>query len=318
MRDLALVTGGAGFIGSHLVDRLVADGWRVRVVDNLSSGRLENLAKHRGNPDVDVTVGDLKDPETCLRAVEGVDVVYHFAANPEVRVSTTDPEIHFRENVVATFNLLEAMRRRGVGELVFASSSSVYGEPESIPVDEDALMRPVSVYGASKAACESLIHAYSRLYGIRAVVLRYANVVGPRLRHGVIYDLLAKLKRDKTRLEVLGDGTQVRSYIYIDDAVSATMIAYERAGEGFNVFNVASEDWITVRDVVQIIMRELGIENIETVCRPVLHGVGWPGDVKRIALKIDRLKVSGFKPAMNSSEAVTKTVRALAKELEIG
>jgi len=261
-------------------------------------------------------VGDLKDPETCLRAVEGVNVVFHLAANPEVRVSTTDPEIHFRENVVATFNLLEAMRR-GVGELVFASSSSVYGEPENIPVDEDAPVRPVSVYGASKAACESLIHAYSRLYGIRAVVLRYANVVGPRLRHGVIYDLLAKLKRDKTRLEVLGDGTQVRSYIYIEDAVNATIIAYERIGEGFNVFNVASEDWITVRDMVQIILRELGIENIEMAYRPVLHGVGWPGDVKRIALRIDRLKASGYKPATGSREAVAKTVRALVKELEI-
>jgi len=317
MKRLALVTGGAGFIGSHLVDRLVADGWRVRVIDNLSSGRLENLAQHRGNPGVDVIVGDLKDPETCLRAVEGADVVFHYAANPEVRVSTTDPEIHFRENIVATFNLLEAVRRRGVKELVFASSSSVYGEPENIPVDEDAPVRPVSVYGASKAACESLIHAYSRLYGIRAVVLRYANVVGPRLRHGVIYDLLTKLKRDKTKLEVLGDGTQVRSYIYVDDAVNATMTAYEKSGEGFNVLNVASEDWIAVRNVVQIILRELGIEGVEVVYKPVLHGVGWPGDVKRVALNINRLKALGFRPTMNSRGAVAETVRALVKELEI-
>jgi len=207
------------------------------------------------------------------------------------------------------------MRRKGVKELVFASSSSVYGEPESIPVDEDAPIRPVSVYGASKAACESLIHAYSRLYGIRVAVLRYANVVGPRLRHGVIYDLLTKLRRDRTRLEVLGDGTQVRSYIYVDDAVNATMVSYERAREGFNVFNVASEDWITVRDVVQIILRELGIEGIEMAYRPVLHGVGWPGDVKRIALRIDRLKALGFRPTMSSREAVAKTVRALILEL---
>jgi len=251
----------------------------------------------------------------CLRAVEGVDAVFHFAANPEVRVSTTDPEIHFRENVVATFNLLEAMRRRGVKELVFASSSSVYGEPESIPVDEDTPIRPVSVYRASKAASESLIHAYSKLYGIRAVVLRYANVVGPRLRHGVIYDLLMKLKRDRAKLEVLGDGTRVRSYIYIGDAVNATMIAYERAGEGFNVFNVASEDWITVKDVVQIILRELGIENIEVIYKPVLHGVGWLGDVKRMALKIEKLKALGFRPAMNSREAVARTVNVLIEEL---
>jgi len=314
---LALVTGGAGFIGSHLVDKLVAEGWRVRVVDDLSSGRLENLAQHRDNPNVEVVVGDLKNPETCLKAVDGVDVVFHFAANPEVRVSTTDPEIHFRENVVATFNLLEAMRRRGVKELVFASSSSVYGEPERIPVDEDAQIRPVSVYGASKAACENLIHAYSKLYGIRAVVLRYANVIGPRLRHGIIYDLLMKLKRDKTRLEVLGDGTQVRSYIYIDDAIQATIVAYEKAEDTFEVFNIASEDWITVNDVLHTILKVLGLDSVRIEYKPVLHGVGWPGDVKRIALKIDKLKKLGYTPQAKSLEAVEKTAKSLAEELEV-
>ncbi|MGC9097127.1 MAG: SDR family NAD(P)-dependent oxidoreductase, partial [Infirmifilum sp.] len=179
MVKAVLVTGGAGFIGSHIVDRLVNEGFRVRVIDNLSSGRLENL-RHLGDS-IEVIIGDLKRPEDALRAVDGVGSVFHFAANPEVRVSTTNPETHFNENVVATFNLLEAMRRRGVKELVFASSSSVYGEPDEIPIDEDAPIRPVSVYGASKAACENLINAYSKLYGIKAVVLRYANVVGPRL-----------------------------------------------------------------------------------------------------------------------------------------
>ena len=164
-----LVTGGAGFIGSHLVDRLVSEGYTVRVIDNLSSGRLENLKRHIESKNIELMIGDLKDPEVALRAVEGVKVVFHFGANPEVRVSTTNPEVHFRENIVATFNLLEAMRKKGVRELVFASSSSVYGEPEEIPVGEDAPIRPVSVYGASKAACENLIHAYSKLYGIKAV-----------------------------------------------------------------------------------------------------------------------------------------------------
>jgi UDP-glucose 4-epimerase len=147
-----LVTGGAGFIGSHLVNRLVRDGYRVRVVDNLSSGRLENIKHHLESNSVELIIGDLKDPQIALRAVEGVDTVFHFAANPEVRVSTTNPEIHFNENIVATFNLLEAMRKKGVKELVFASSSSVYGEPEEIPVDENAPIRPVSVYGAGKVA----------------------------------------------------------------------------------------------------------------------------------------------------------------------
>jgi UDP-glucose 4-epimerase len=199
----ALVTGGAGFIGNHLVDGLVLEGWRVRVLDNFSSWRLENI-KHHVNSEV--VRGDLKDPTCIKRALEGVDVVFHFAANPEVRVSTTNPEIHFNENIVATFNLLEAMRN-DVEELVFASSSSVYGEPESIPVSEEAPIKPVSVYGASKAACENLIHAYTNLYGLKAVILRYANVVGPRLRHGVIYDFIVKLGKNTKQLEILGDGS---------------------------------------------------------------------------------------------------------------
>jgi UDP-glucose 4-epimerase len=189
----ALVTGGADFIGSHLVDRLASDGWKVRILDNFSSGRMENIEHHKGNRDVEILKGDLKSQDIAEKAVKDVDVVFHYAANPEVRVSTTNPEIHFNENIVATFNLLETMRKNYVEELVFASSSSVYGEPEEIPIDEATLVRPISIYGASKVACENLIHAYSRLYSIKAVALRYANVVGPRLRHGVIWDFINKL-----------------------------------------------------------------------------------------------------------------------------
>jgi len=192
----ALVTGGAGFIGSHLVDRLVSDGWSVRIVDNFSSERMENVEHHRGNRKVEILRGDLKSPKEAEKAVRDVDVVFHYAANSEVRVSTTNPDIHFNENVVATFNLLEGMKKNDVKQLVFASSSSVYGEPENIPVSEDAQIKPISVYGASKAACESLIHAYSNLYGIRAVILRYANVAGARLRHGIVYDFVRKLLKN--------------------------------------------------------------------------------------------------------------------------
>jgi UDP-glucose 4-epimerase len=207
------------------------------------------------------------------------------------------------------------MRKKKIKELVFASSSSVYGEPDQIPVDENAPIRPVSIYGASKVACENLIYAYTQLYSLKAVILRYANVVGPRLRHGVIYDLLMKLKHNKTELEVLGDGKQVRSYIYIDDAIAATMLAYENSKKIYDVFNVASEDWVTVDDVANIILQELGLNNIKIVHKPVLHGVGWPGDVKKIALKIDKLRRLGFKPKLKSEEAVKVTVRTLAKEL---
>jgi UDP-glucose 4-epimerase len=310
-----LVTGGAGFIGSHIVDKLVEEGYAVRVIDNLSSGRLENLAQHRGNPQVEVVMGDLKRPEDALRAVENVETVFHYAANPEVRVSTTNPEVHFNENVVATFNLLEAMRRKGVKEIVFASSSSVYGEPEEIPVGEDAPLRPVSVYGASKAACENLIHAYSKLYGIRAVALRYANVVGPRLRHGVVWDFVNKLRRNPTELEILGNGKQVRSYVHVSDAVEATIIAWEKGGQGFEVYNVASEDWITVDEVADEVVKAMGLTGVKKVYKPVLHGVGWPGDVKRIALKIEKIKKLGYKPHMSSKEAIRFAAQKLINEL---
>ena len=306
-----LVTGGAGFIGSHLVDRLVKEGFGVRVIDNLSSGRLENLTQYRNDSKVEVMIGDLKKMEDALKAMDGVDVVFHFAANPEVRISTTNPEIHFNENVVTTFNLLEAMRRRDVKELVFASSSSVYGEPEQIPVSEDAPIRPVSVYGASKAACENLIHAYVKLYGMRTVILRYANVVGPRLRHGVVWDFINKLRKNLNELEILGDGRQVRSYIYIDDAIEATIIAWRKSLSNFNVYNVASEDWLTVDEVADEVIKAMGLLSVKKVHKPLLHGVGWPGDVKRIALRIDRLKTLGFTPRFSSRDAVRLTVKSL-------
>lgn len=315
MGNRILVTGGAGFIGSHIVDRLIAEGYKVRVVDNFSTGRIENLQHLKGNPNLEIIEGDLKNEQNAKEAVKGTDAVFHFAANPEVRVSTTNPKTHFEENVVATFNLLEAMREFGVREMVFASSSSVYGEPQEIPVDEDAPVRPVSVYGASKAACENMIHAYSKLYGIKAVILRYANVVGPRLRHGVIYDLMMKLRRNSSELEVLGDGTQVRSYIYVTDAVEATLLAWRRSRDNYEVYNVATEDWITVNDVVKALLKELNLD-AKVIYKPTLHGVGWPGDVKRISLNIRKLKTLGFSPNYSSLEAVTKTISDLVKELK--
>jgi UDP-glucose 4-epimerase len=314
--ELVLVTGGAGFIGSHLVDRLVSEGWRVRVADNLSSGSLNNIRHHMGDPDFEFLEVDLKDPVKAVEAVKGVCIVFHFAANPEVRVSATNPEVHFNENVVATFNLLEAMRSLDVKDLVFASSSSVYGEPKSIPVGEDAPIRPVSVYGASKASCESLIHAYSGLYGIESVVLRYANVVGPRLRHGVVYDFILKLLKHPEELEILGDGTQIRSYIYVNDAVEATLIAWNKAPGFFEIYNIGNFDWISVNEIADIIAKVMGISGLKRTYKPVLRGVGWPGDVKRIALDIKKLRTLGWNPKMNSEQAITESVRSILKKIE--
>lgn len=313
-----LVTGGAGFIGSHLVNRLVIEGHDVVVLDNLSSGSLNNIKSHIEAGNIVFVNGDLKERCVAENVMQDIDVVFHFAANPEVRVSTTNPEVHFRENIVATFNLLEAMRLKNVKEMVFASSSSVYGEPEVIPVDEEYPVRPVSVYGASKASCEALIHAYSKLYGIKAVVLRYANIVGPRLRHGVIYDLLMKLRENKSTLEVLGNGFQVRSYLHVKDAVEATLIAWRKSGGIYQVYNVGNTDWITVRELVEILLETLGLKGrVEVHYKPILHGVGWPGDVKKIALNSQRLMSLGWSPSMSSREAIVETVKALVSELNL-
>jgi len=313
--QVILITGGAGFIGSHIVDYLTCKGLYIKVLDNFSTGRLENIKQHLNKAGIEIINGDIKRMEDCLKAIESVDTVFHFAANPEVRVSSTEPLIHFSENLIGTFNILEAMRKRDIKEIVFASSSSVYGEPEKIPVDENAPIKPVSVYGATKAACENLIYAYSKLYGIRAIVLRYANVIGPRLRHGVIYDFIVKLKRTQTKLEILGDGTQIRSYIYITDAVKATIMAWEKSYRTFEVFNVASEDAITVKEVADIVIKTMGLNNIRYIYKPVLHGVGWPGDVKRIVLDISKLKSLGFKPKYGSRESIKLTAKALEQEL---
>jgi len=310
-----LVTGGAGFIGSHIVDRLVGEGYKVRVVDNLSSGRTENLKRHIDSNAIELLIGDLKDPQTALRSVENIDAVFHFAANPEVRVSSIDPETHFNENIVATFNLLEAMRKRNVREIVFASSSSVYGEPDEIPVDENAPIKPVSVYGASKASCETLIHAYSKLYKIKAVILRYANVVGPRLRHGVIWDLINKLIKNPRELEILGDGRQIRSYVYIDDAIEATMIAWRKTDADYEVYNIGNEDWITVDEVADEIIKIMRLKDVKKIYRPMLHGVGWLGDVKEITLKIDKIEKLRFKPTMSSRNAVNRSAKEILREI---
>ena len=313
---LVLVTGGAGFIGSHLVDELLKRGFNVRVIDNLSSGSLENIKHNIGNRSFEFIRGDLKNPEDSLKAVKNVEVVFHLAANPEVRVSTTAPEIHFRENVVATFNLLEACRKVGtVEKFVFASSSTVYGDAKVFPTPENHELRPISVYGASKAACESLICSYAYLYGFKAASLRYANIVGPRLRHGVIYDFLMKLKKNPNVLEVLGDGTQKKSYLYISDTIEATLLVTDKLTEKFETYNVGNEDWITVAEIAEIVSKAAGFKPKIVFTGGTPDGRGWPGDVKYMLLSIEKIKKLGWKPKHTSREAIELTAKALAKEV---
>ncbi|MEM0378897.1 MAG: NAD-dependent epimerase/dehydratase family protein [Thermosphaera sp.] len=311
-----LVTGGAGFIGSHLVDYLLSKGYSVRVVDNLSSGRLEHVSRHLGNRDFQFVKGDLKNRETALEVVRGVDTVFHLAANPEVRLSTTEPEVHFNENLQATFNLLEACRRQGGVELfVFASSSTVYGDAKVLPTPETHEVKPISVYGASKAGCEALLSSYAHLYGFKGVSLRYANIVGERLRHGVIYDFILKLMRNPLELEILGDGSQRKSYLYVRDAVEATVTAAEKSGENYDCFNIGNDDWITVKEIAEIVSKAMGVNPVFKYVSTVRDGRGWPGDVKFMLLSIEKIRRLGWSPRLSSRQAVEETARALVREI---
>ena len=309
-----LVTGGAGFIGSHLVDALMEKEEKVRVIDNLSSGNLENVKRWIGNPRFEFVKGDLLNPEDVMKAVKGCDVVFHLAANPEVRVGSVRPEVHYKQNTAATFNLLEALRKHGeVKTLAFTSSSTVYGEASVIPTPEDyAPLEPISIYGASKLACEALIMSYAHSYGFNAVIYRLANVVGPRSEHGVIYDFFRKLRRNPKELEILGDGTQEKSYLYVKDCVQAMLIGLKSLDRRVDIFNVGSEDQVNVKRIAEIVVEEMGLNDVKfRFTGGVNGGRGWVGDVKKMLLDVSKLKSKGWKARYNSEESVRLAIRSI-------
>ncbi len=307
-----LVTGGAGFIGSHLVDALMEKGCKVVCFDNLSTGKLENIKKWLNHPKFTFVKGDLLDRE-AVRKVADCDAVFHLAANPEVRIAATHPSVHFEQNIVATFNLLEELRLAGKVKLfVFTSSSTVYGDAEVMPTPETyAPLIPISTYGAAKLACEALIASYAKMYGFKAVILRIANVVGPRMTHGVILDFIAKLRRNPRELEILGDGTQCKSYLHVKDCVNAILIAAEKSEEQVSIYNVGSEDRVSVKEIADIVAEEMGLKNVKYRFTGGIEGRGWVGDVKYMLLDVRRLKKLGWRPSMNSSEAIRSAVRSV-------
>jgi len=309
-----IVTGGAGFIGSHLVDALMNYVDEVIVVDNLSRGELENISKWMKNQRFKFVKGDVTDLELMSKIVKDCDAVFHLAANPEVRM--IDPYIHFKNNVYATYAVLEAMRVNNVTKIVFTSSSTVYGEAKIFPTPEDySPLMPISIYGACKLASESLIIGYSNTYGFSSVILRLANIVGSRSRHGVIVDFLRKLLEDPTRLEILGDGEQTKSYLHIKDCIDAMIKSFENIGDNIQIYNVGSEDAINVKTIARIVIEELNLENVRIEYRNELHGRGWIGDVRRMLLDISRLRSIGWKPRYNSSDAVRLAVKELKEEI---
>lgn len=313
-----LVTGGAGFIGSHLVDALIAQQNDVTVIDDLSSGQKENLRKVTGKDSFKFVEGDLKTPREWDRILNDTSIVYHFAANPEVRAGETRPEVHFNENLVATFNLLEAMRKsRAAKTIIFASTSTVYGEPSTLPTPEEyGPLLPISTYGASKLGCEALICSYANTFQLRGLILRLGNIVGSRAQHGIIMDLIKKLRSDPSQLEILGDGTQKKSYVHISDCVDGTLFSgtkFLSSESRIEVYNVSSPDQVGVKRIAEIVIEEMGLSGvIMNFTGGVDGGRGWPGDVKFMHLSIDKLQKLGWSPTRNSEEAVRLAAHELA------
>ena len=310
-----LVTGGAGFIGSHLVDALMETGYEVRVLDDLSAGSLENIKQWLEDERFEFMRGDMRDFETVKRAVKGVDAVFHLAANPEVRIGSQSPELLYETNVLITYNLLNAIRDSDVEYLIFTSSSTVYGDAEVIPTPENyGPLEPISVYGGAKLAAEALISGYAHTFDFKALIFRLANIIGERSNHGVIYDFINKLRRNPGELEILGDGTQRKSYLHVSDTVEGMLHIFDVfKGEDklVDFYNLGNDDWITVREIGEIVSQEMNLKPRFIFTGGVDGGRGWKGDVKFMRLDIEKAKKTGWKPRLNSREAVRRTVREL-------
>lgn len=310
----ALVTGGAGFIGSHLIDALLSKGYEVSCIDNFSSGKREFIEHNLER--IELYEGDLLRQEDISKAIDGCDVVFHLAANPDVRIGAINTRTHLDNGILATYNLLEEMRRKDINKIVFTSSSTVYGEASVIPTPENyGPLIPISLYGAAKLAAEALISSYCHTFDMEAIIYRFANVVGPRSTHGVIYDFIKKLRKNPQELEILGDGKQRKSYLYVDDCIDAMLFGMEKAKEKVEIFNIGSEDWVEVKEIADIVSEEMGLKP-EYRFTGGIDGRGWKGDVKFMRLDISKLKNMGWKPKYSSREAIRLTAKWLIEELK--
>lgn len=311
----AVVTGGAGFIGSHLARHLINEGCRVKVIDNFSCGKPENLAQC-DKARLQVCEMDLRNASETKKELEGAEVVFHLAADPEVRTSGINPASHYEANVQATFNVLEAMRLNGIGSLIFASSSVVYGDADIMPTPEDYPLKPISIYGATKLACEALVTGYAEAFGIGALVLRPANIIGGNGTHGVILDFIRKLRANAAELEILGDGTQRKSYLHVSDFIRAVMRSYQhfqQNGTNSEIYNVGNSDSLAVMDIAGIVAEGMGLKDVRFIpTGGVDGGRGWRGDVKTMLLSIAKLNGIGWRPSLSSREAVALAVSELA------
>jgi UDP-glucose 4-epimerase len=324
------ISGGAGFIGSHFVDLLLKcpDVGEITIFDNFSSGTDFHVSRFIKESKVNILVGDIKDLEMLSNSMRGSNFVAHFAANPDISKAISQPDIDFWEGTYLVNNILEAMRKNDVNKLIYTSGSGVYGEALGVEFSESyGPCFPISTYGASKLACEALICSYCHMFGIRARAFRFANVVGPRQTHGVGYDFVRKLKADNTTLRILGDGTQTKSYIHVDDVLDALLIgvklliddnSYSNSKSNSNcydVFNVATDDYIDVYKIALLACEVFSINSENVVFEYTGGDRGWKGDVPQVLFDVSKIKSLNWRARYSSSAAIKRAMIAMLSEI---
>ena len=315
------VVGGAGFIGSHFVRTLLRrDGVeRVVVYDNFSSGRRWHLEPVAGDPRLDVVEAEVDDVDRLAGALQGMSTVVHLASNPDIARAMTDPTIDFDEGTRLTHFVVDAARRASVGLVLYASGSGVYGDLGEIEADEHhGPLEPVSTYGASKLAGEALIASYCHMFGMRGRAFRFGNVVGPNQTHGVGFDFVRKLLADPTRLEVLGDGTQSKSYVYVDDVIAAVLLAGLTGSEPYAVYNVATGDYLTVAEIGELAIECLGLDPGRVEIVYAGGSRGWKGDVPIVRIATDRIRALGWSNLYGSRDALRASIMSMLADAEAG
>ncbi|MHB8565648.1 MAG: GDP-mannose 4,6-dehydratase [Nitrososphaerales archaeon] len=308
----ALVTGGAGFIASHLIDLLLERGYSVTAFDNLSQGKRKNLKHLANNPKVEIKIGDLKNPRSVANAVRGTDVVFHLAAHANIRASAKDHMIDLNNNLVGTINILEAMTKYKVDDLVFASTSALYGEAKVRPTPETYHSIQTSLYGASKLACEAYAESYTEISPIKFWAFRFSNIIGERCRRGVIWDFVNKLRSNSRGLEILGDGKQSKEYLYVRDTVEGIWTGYQKSHEKVNIFNLAIEENTIVDKIADFVIEEMKLSNVKRTYTGERRG--WIGDNPIVHLDISKIKALGWNPKITSEEAIRRTTKWTIQE----
>jgi len=315
-----IIVGGIGFIGSHFVDRFLADQSvkTVTVYDNLTSGHLWHLEHHQNDSRLKIVIADVREIETLVTAASGHHTLIHLASNPDIAAAATNPAIDFDQGTLLTHCVAEAARRAGVSTILYASGSGVYGDIGETEADEKyGPLIPVSTYAASKLAGEALLSSYAYMFNLRSIAFRFGNVVGPRQTHGVGFDFVRKLTTTPNLLKILGDGNQSKSYVYVDDIINAVLMANRMVTKPFEVFNVATGDYITVTEIAKLACEALGLDTDQTQFLYSGGDRGWKGDVPIVRLSSKKIRLLGWEPHRNCSEAILQSMSEMITEPRI-